>query len=298
MKVIKPVPWDDSMLIESNVPENDYPAWISESAYPVGARVIWGHQVYESAQGDNKGNRPPDTPLFWTLIGPTNRYRMFDEEVSTQTATVAGPLEVTVAPGLSNSIALLEVLAVDVRVVVRDGAQGPVLYERDLSLDKSLLTDWYEYFFEPFNRDTELVLTDLPPYRGMHVSVTVSAGPDGPTAVGALVFGSVYEIGRAERGATAGILDYSRKETSATGTTRFQKRRFSRRASLRAVVEHARLNRAYRLLSELRATPCVWIGTDAPGLEFFTIYGFYRDFSIDVAYATTSYCSLEIEGLV
>jgi len=63
------------------------------------------------------------------------------------------------------------------------------------------------------------------------------------------------------------------------------------------MLPNTKLNKVQRVLADLRATPCAWIGTDVAGYEPLTLYGFYRDFSIDVAYPTTSYCSLEIEGL-
>ena len=45
----------------------------------------------------------------------------------------------------------------------------------------------------------------------------------------------------------------------------------------------------------LRATPVLWIGSES--FESLTVYGFYKEFSIDLAYPTVSYCSLTIEGL-
>jgi len=50
-----------------------------------------------------------------------------------------------------------------------------------------------------------------------------------------------------------------------------------------------------RLLSQYRATPIVYIGADAYASTI--LYGYYKDFSIDIAYPTISICSLELEGL-
>ena len=58
------------------------------------------------------------------------------------------------------------------------------------------------------------------------------------------------------------------------------------------------MNKVQRVLADVRATPCVWIGADDAQLYApLIVYGWYRDFSIDVAYPTTSYVSLEVEGL-
>ena len=53
-----------------------------------------------------------------------------------------------------------------------------------------------------------------------------------------------------------------------------------------------------RVLAEVRATPCAWLGVDVAGFDPLTVYGFYKDFSIDIAYFYTSRCNLEIEGLI
>jgi len=45
----------------------------------------------------------------------------------------------------------------------------------------------------------------------------------------------------------------------------------------------------------LPGTPVLWIGSES--FESLTVYGFYKEFSIDLAYPTVSYCSLTIEGL-
>lgn len=293
MKVIKPVEFGEANLIASSVPETDYPAWNVATAYVTLDRVVLNHAIYEAAQ-DNTGKEPDAEPLYWTLISATNRWLMFDTEVNTQTV-VDDSLQVTVAPGLINSMALLGLQGTNLVVVGTDGAGGPVIYNHSQTLEGSIVSDWYQYFFEPFRPLTEAVLSDIPAYGSLRLEIDISA--IGPVAVGAVVFGTTYDIGRTLIDPTAGIIDFSRKETSDTGTTRFQKRRYSRRMSHRLLIDNPMLERVYRLLSDLRATPCVWIGTDAPGYGFFTIFGFYRDFSIEVAYTNNSFCSLEIEGL-
>ncbi|MEN4918269.1 hypothetical protein ABE485_06320 [Achromobacter spanius] len=295
MKVIKPVSIGRDQLISSSVAEDDYPAYVPTTDYAVGARVVYQAQVFECVQTPNVGNTPGAAPLYWTLAGPTNRWAMFDSEVSTQTVGDS-PLQVVVRPGLVNSLALLELVGTRVTVVGRDGPGGPVLYETERALEGSIVTNWYEYFFEPFSPLSELVLTDLPAYGSLHLDVSIFA-PGAEAACGAMICGTAYFIGDAEYGGSVGIVDYSRKDTSETGVTTFRRRRFSRRMSTRLWLETARFAAVYRLLSGLRATPCVWIGTDAEGYGPLTIYGFYKDFSIDVAYEMVNFCNLEIEGL-
>jgi hypothetical protein len=295
MKVIKPVALSDALFVSSTAPEADYAVYVPATNYAVGNRVIYNHVVYESVQTPNTGNTPGLFPLFWAVVSPTNRWAMFDSEVSTQTA-LASPLTVVIKPGYVNSLALFGLEGTQLAVTMRDGAAGPVVYSKTVSLDGTIIADWYQYFYEPSVQKGEAVLTDLPPYADGHITVSITGG--GTVKCGTLLVGTVYPLGDTQYGAQAGILDFSRKDTNATtGVTTFTKRKFSKRMSASMMLDNGQLNKVQRVLADLRATPCAYIGTDFEGYEPLTIFGFYRDFSLDIAYPTTSLFSLEIEGL-
>ena len=295
MKVVKPIVIDAAVLLSSTAAET-YAAYNPATTYALGERVtlVSTGRIYECVQAPSLGYAPDANALWWAIAGPTNRTAMFDGEISTQTVQVS-PLTVVLKPGYVNSLALFGLEGASLDVTVRDGLAGPVVYSRTVSLDGTIIADWYQYFFEPSVQLGEVVLTDLPPYGAAHVTVSLT-GP-GSVKCGSFVLGTFYALGGTQYGASAGIIDYSRKDTSATGTTTFVRRRYSKRMSAPLMLQNAQLNKVQRVLADLRATPCAWIGTDTPGFEPLTIFGFYRDFSIDVAYPTTSLCNLEIEGL-
>lgn len=295
MKVIKPVTIDAAVLASSTATEA-YAAYSPATTYALGDRVTLAStgKVYECIQAPSTGNAPDANALWWAIAGPSNRMAMFDDEVSTQTVQVS-PLSIVLKPGYTNSLALFGLEGATLDVVVRDGAAGPVVYSKTINLDGTIIADWYQYFFEPSVQLGEVVLTDLPPYGAAHIAVTLS-GP-GNVKCGMLTVGTAYPLGDTRYGASAGIIDYSRKDTSATGATTFVRRRFSKRMSAPLMLQNAQLNKVQRVLADLRATPCAWIGTDAQGFEPLTVFGFYRDFSIDIAYPMHSLCNLEIEGL-
>lgn len=295
MKVIKPITITESMLVSSSAPETDYAAYAPATNYTVGQRVIYLHKIWECVQTPNTGNTPGTDPLYWAELGATNRWLMFDGEVSTQTS-VASSLAVTVAPILlANSLALLEVDGTALDVTVTDGPGGPVIYSHSQSLEGSIISDWYQYFYEPFIPLREVLLTDLPAYGSSKITVSVTGL--GTINVGAMILGTAYFLGDTQTGASAGITDYSRKDTSAAGVPTFVKRKYSKRMSVQLMLDNAALTKVQRVLADLRATPCVWIGTDVPGYEPLTMFGWYSDFSLDVAYQNVSYCNLEILGL-
>lgn len=295
MNVIRPIAFEGSQLISTNATES-VSAWASGTTYAVGALALYSNRIWESLQAANTNQQPDISPAWWTDVGPSNQRAMFDSQVSTAT-TRATPLTVTVAPGVGvNSLALLGLDATSVTVTVTDGAAGPTVYSRTVSLDDTQIVDWLAYFFEPYDFRSQLVLTDLPMYGGARITASITAGA-GTVACGTMTYGNVYELGDSQRGASAGIRDYSKKETDEFGTTTFVVRAFSGRMEAQLLVPQARLNFVHRLLAALRATPCVWIGSDRSDLQPLTVFGFYRDFNLDIAYPNYSLCRLEIEGL-
>ena len=296
MKVIKPVAVTDAVLISSTAPETDYSAWAAGTAYSVGNRVIRTstHRIYERLIAGTTATAPELDAVNWIDIAPTNRWAMFDSEVSTQTA-LASPLTVVIKPGFVNGIALFGLVGDSLTVTVRDSLAGSVVYSRTLALDGTILADWYQYFFEPYVQRADVVLTDLPPYGDAHITLTLTGS--GTVKCGIVALGTVYTLGDTQQGASVSIVDYSRKETDAFGVTSFVQRAYSKRMSVNLLLANAQLNKTQRVLADLRASPAAWVGTDAPGYEPLTVYGFYKDFSIDIAYPQLSYCSLEIEGL-
>ena len=252
-------------------------------------------RMYQCVQGPSTDRAPATSPLYWDDIGPSNKGAMFDSEISTVT-TATTTLTVVIKPGYTNSLALFGLVGQTLTVTGRNGLDGPVVYgPKAIVLDGTIIADWYQYFFEPAVQLAEVVLTDLVPYQDAHITITLDG--TGTVECGICLIGTFYVLGDTEFGANVSIIDYSRKETDAFGVTTFVRRAYSKRMSARMMLDTAQINKVQRVLADLRATPCAWIGTDESGFEPLTVYGFYRDFSIDVAYATKSYCSLEIEGL-
>jgi hypothetical protein len=295
MKVIKPTNFVEATHLVSTNAVETYAAYSAGTTYAKGARVDYGTHIYESLVNNNTGNTPTTSPTYWVLVGPDNVHAMFDDQISTATVSTT-PLIVVMTPGLMNSIALLGLIGSQAVVAITDGAGGPTIYSRTVNLDGSYVYDWYMYFFEPFTQIGEVVLTDIPPYSNSRMTFTLSG--TGTVAIGQLSFGTFYELGDAEYGATAGIIDYSRKDTDEFGATTFVQRAFSKRMTARLMLDAMQMNKVQRVLSDIRATPAVWIGAEGEAYSPLVIYGFYRDFTIDVAYPTKSYCSLEIEGLI
>jgi hypothetical protein len=298
MKVIKPKSMTDAMLAAASIaePATGETAWNAATAYAQGDRAIrtQTHRIYERLVAGTTATAPELDSTNWLDVGPTNRWAMFDEQVSTASQATSS-LSVTVNVGYVNSVAAVGLVGSSLTVTLKDSPGGTTVYTVTKALDGTIILDWFGYFFEPFVQLGEVVLTDLPLYLNGQLVVTLTGG--GAVAIGNLVFGQSYDLGEAEYGATAGITDYSVKQTDEFGITTFVPRTFAKRMTARMFLDAVRMNGVQRVLSDIRATPCIWIGADDPIYAPLVVYGWYRDFSIDVAYPTTALVSLEVEGL-
>lgn len=293
MKVIKAIKLTSSNLISSTATEL-YSNWSSATTYGLAAKVIYLDSIWESLQADNTNNTPDNSVLFWVRTGPSNKAAMFDQQVSTQTVASTSLVVDLVFNESFNSLALLNIKANSASIAIYDN-EDTLVYENDTNLDDTQIADWYSYFFEEYDLRSELVLTNLPVYRPNKVKLTLT-GPD--VAVGSFVIGSLVDIGLSQYGMTFGIRDYSTKETDDFGTTRFIERNYSKRMNASVFVNNGRLNYLSKLLASIRATPTVWIASTDERLSGSVVYGYYRDWDVEVAYPDNSLIRLEIEGLI
>ncbi|WP_414903488.1 hypothetical protein ACMT1E_05335 [Sphingomonas flavalba] len=125
MKLIRPTTITDAMLTSSTIPENDHPAWATGTAYVTGNRVILTstHRRYEALTAST-GVNPTSDPTKWLDLGPTNRWAMFDDRVGTA-ATRTGSLEVVLAPGAIDAVALIDTDAESATVTLSVGGVSP-----------------------------------------------------------------------------------------------------------------------------------------------------------------------------
>ncbi|MFW2829871.1 hypothetical protein [Sphingomonas sp. ID0503] len=270
--------------------------WSAAATYAKGERVIDPsiHRVFQSLQAGNTGHALTD-PAWWQDIGPTNRYAMFDKSVGTLT-TVNEALTVQLSPGGVDALAVIDTTANTVTVTMVNGSETVYSATKTTAIGGAAISDWYAYFFEPVGKLSALSFYDLPIYPDAVITVTmVGDDPAGAVSAGTLIVGRTLDMGVTETGPGVGITDYSRKETDEFGVTSVVPRDWAKRMNLRTQIATSEVDGIVRALADVRATPVLWQGEE--GFDSLTIYGFYKDFSIDLALETISYCSMTIEGL-
>ena len=298
MRVIKSVVTTDAILTSSNIPEDEYPAWVSGTSYTALGKVIYEHKIYERIVTGAGTTTPDLDQANWLDSGYTNRYRMFDNIISSVSSRTGG-IEFTLTPNqVINGIALLNVNASTVRVVMNDPIEG-VIYDRTKELrSSSNVIDYYSYFFAPLinlgDLDTAIFL-DLPNKPTATITVYVSSGV-GLVQVGEVVYGVQSIVGRTNYGTAIGITSYSRKDTDEFGKVTVVKRKNSKYADYDIDIDNTNLAFVQRLFQDIDSVPCVFIGN--PEMEELIVYGFYKDFKATISFPTVSKCTLRVEGLV
>jgi hypothetical protein len=296
MLVIRPTPLTPAMVTASNAGalDADYnPA----TSYALGARVFLpaDGRTYECVQAPALGKLPSSNPLFWTRAQPSNRWAMWDAEISTATVT-AGNLTATLAVGPRfNAVGVFGLVGSSITLTQKN-ALGATLWTETRAL-LSNPNGWKSYFYEPRQQVQEAVFTNLVPSTNSTLEVLVVA-VGGSAACSAVLPGNSMYIGEAQYGFAASILSFSKKDTSATGVQTLRPGPSAKRMSGQLVQDRAQFNAIYSALRALDATPAVWVGVENSGdYAPFSIVGFYRDFSIEASYPMHHLCTLEIEGL-
>lgn len=299
-KFIRPITITEDVFVSSSIAEDDYYEWDAISTYPVGVRVIRlsTHKIYECLITNN--NAIPEqnitglTPA-WLEIGYTNKWKMFDPSVGSVSES-SESFVFTLKPGKTiNSLALLNISATSIYIEFFDSenvVQSTATYSMFAGVDP---LDWYSFFFSESSYRTDYVITSLNTIASGSIRITVN-NPGSIAKVGVCVIGNYYAIGGVKYGASFGITDYSVKTQDAFGNYLIMERSYSKRMAVNIDCDNSIIDKLLVVLASYRVKPIVWIGAD----NLYTaliIYGFYKDFEVNIAYPKNSICSLKIEGL-
>ena len=307
MDIIRPLTVLDAMLDSSNVTEADETEWASGTRVIGDVRMVTTtangasvatHDIYTAntttgadptlAANQGAGNG-------WDKTGTTNRWNMFNAVLQEQTS-FATLIDISVTPGeVINSLAFFNLDANSIDIEVNDPVDG-VVYTNTINLVSfSGITDWYSYFYEPIVRETNAADLSLPAFPAATINIDINIS-SGNAKCGAVVFGSLFEIGDSQHGANFGITDFSTKTTAASGSVTVTAGAFSDIADVQVICDSQRFTEIKTTLTSLRSVPLVWIPELTVSGSF--IYGYYRNFNLAYSGPVKSTVLLEIEGLI
>lgn len=305
LSVILPTQITTAMLVSSTVaePETAYPAYNSGTTYGIGDRAssTTTHRVYESAKASNLAKDPTDinnrvgSTIWWIDFAATNRWKMFDTSVSTQTIG-ATPLAVTLRPGPFNCVYLAGLDADTLTVLMKDAPGGSTVFSQSYTLENSQPADYYEYFFAPYEQQKDILISDLPPYANPELTITLSK-TSGNVACGICVVGDLQQIGPTLKGPSSEPSSFSSVRINDRGEAEIYRRgATARNIQLASIIPLSDANRIEDLVASLLDVPTFWTGTDNPKYSALRVFGLGKP---KIDYGDTEFLrfSVSVQGL-
>ncbi len=225
----------------------------------------------------------------WSRVDATNRWRMHDSQVTTQTSNLDSIANTYKLKTVTDSIAFFKINAATVRVKVTENAGSTVVYDTIKTTEAhSVVTGQTERF--------DNVLFDDLPSTHSDVDIEITLTATGETVFcGACVMGKLLSYGDTEYGLKLDMIDFTLKNRNDFGNYKILERDFSKTVQLITIVQNSELAVLFAKLTGFRAKPIVYIG--ASSISSAIVFGFFADFSIEIPYKNESLISVEVEGL-
>lgn len=308
MKVLIPTPITAAMLASSTIaePAAGETAWVSAGTYAVGDLRIrtTTHRIYQCVTAHSgRTALPENDPTYWLDYGPTARWALFDNQVSTQSSIVT-PLTVVLRPGFFNAMALYGLDGATLAVTVKDAPGGSVVHSETIDLTVPPL-DWYDWAFGQIKPLTKAVLSGLTPYPDAELTITITAAAGVTVKAGMLVVGDFVSLvgdgdgdfGGTTYGATAEPVDFSYIKTDDFGNTSIVKRRNATDMRVKVVLPKSSADQALEIVQSVLSVPCAWIATEAAGYAGLNVFGLGSG-SLSYEGPNHAELSLYVKGLV
>ena len=303
MIVVEPYNIIDGMLTSSNIPEPDTArgeiVWSAYTAAIGDLRIVLATRlVYRAAAittDDPVTGAAKSTPT-WTVVGYTNRYRMFDQVNSSQSVKTSPLIVEITSPKGFNSAAIFNATGVtSVRYQVHSST-GALVYDRTIdAIDNSARVDYWHYFFEPVRQRYEFFVTDIP--RSADSKLTCTVTGDSTVSVGTLVIGVAQSLGVTCYGSSFRVVNLSKPVENEFGDLVLTVRPNYKLVDYDVRVDKGDLNFAYNKLKQLINKPCVWSGT-GDDEDATTVYGYHVDSQINIDQPSLCTATFKVRELV
>ena len=241
------------------------------------------------------------TGLYWQVQGKSNKYRMFDGYVSTQ-SSASGLIQIIInRPGI-NAIYLFNIVVSSALFEVVDISSNVVWsYTADLYDGVDSLLDWYDYFFTPASAPKQSVKAILDYFPAATDNVRITLTGVGTVKIGVVAIGYRTNVGDVQWGVNFGIKDYSIKTTDATtGEIYVKEQAYAKTISAKALQLTAdNIDPINYSLAQNRSTLCVYDCNEADkDLDSLVAVGYYSSYNLSLPSYNSQYCDFVIQGVI
>lgn len=256
------------------------------------------HRKYQSLKASNTGKPPAiDDGTNWFDVGPTNRWACFDIKTNMGTEA-ASPLTIVIQPGVRiDTVGLIGLVATGVSIVLSVG--GVVKYSKTINLLERNTTGWYAYYFGRFRYRRDMALTDIPPFSGTQITITIT-NTQGNAKIRNIAFGLSTYIGKTLHSAESDALNFSKIDRDEYGTATLQPRRSVPRSNQNVRFAKDDLPSLLDLRDDLNAIPALWLGIDDQESGYFPallMLGIYKKFTFNLDQPNSGLAALELEAI-
>lgn len=258
--------------------------------------VVATGRLYSCLVAGSRTISPELDPANWLDVGSTLKMAMFDLYRNSQTVG-ASPHKVVVTPGKRmDSVALFGVDAQSALIEMKVGAT--VVYSTTKNLNKRVTASWRGYYFGEFSTAPSLLLTDLPPFSGATIEITLSSST-GTVKCGSVALGSAIFLGNISSG-IGDDLNFSTILRDTYSNVTLIPRRSVPKTNQTVLSSPNLINKLREVKKNTNAVPAVWCGVvnaSSPMFEMFLILGIWKTFSIDPNDKNFAKTTLELEEL-
>jgi len=325
LKVLDPINIQKYMIDMNTLDDSLYSNWSYNINYVLTEKVIdpYNSMIYECINNHLSRNTPSNDGSNWTFVSPANSMAMFDRSVNTYSeGGSSSGIYVKLTPRQRiNGIALLDMVGISSATItlfylttaipggvitsttdtysygitmMRNINQpgGYVQFIFNISLESRNVSNWREYFIEPYAIKTDCFI-GFPSRSDYQIEFTTSSAN---CKIGAMMLGNFVELGDVGYGVSSSIDDYSIKTTNAYGVTTLTARDYTKRVNYPITVPNWAMRRSFSTLSALRTKPAVFIGSDDYRYTPFTVYGYVSNFDVSLSFSTFSIINIEVKG--
>lgn len=286
MILIKP----KSIVLDSSTIAADsdgYAEYNAGTTYAINSMVMvtttTPNKIYKSLQNANIGKAPATETAWWQDQGGTNRWKMFDEFLDTQSSAVDS-IVVEIDASNCDKFFLFNMDAYSVDIELTDNGTSTIVQtaSHDLSND-----DGYN----------ESLIGNLYIYANSTLKITF-AKTGGTAKCGVCGVGLSSEIGKAQWDVKSGIIDYSIKTTGGSGTYLSQGS-WAKELDVKAFLTNGQVDPVYETLIAARGMLVVLDGNgDATSYDPLRVYGFLRDWNIKIDGPNHAWLDINMQGVI
>lgn len=285
MRIIIPYQITEAMMLASNVPENDYPAWNAATNYSADTRVIHNHRIYRwVAASTGKDPAEDTTSTYWLDIGATNRWRAFDSRLGSVTAR-AETVSYSIRLGRTqDSIAFFGLSAQRVNISAKAPGAASPFFSRTIELaERGDIINAWTYFFDEFTFKPDLVITGVNLPSGTEMTIAVDA-ESAAAQVSEIIIGRNVMVGTTGEGTGLGIVDYSIKERDEWGGVFIVPRPVTKTVDFRFAIDTENAAEVQKVMERASNRVCVFFSGEGQDMFGTTVLGILRDYDLTLTH--------------